>query len=165
MAYFTNGLFQKLAYFKNGLFQNFCRRHNYRKRDVFFENNATTFGNALYNVYLTYNFVGQCNPEWKSSDDSTCAQYKEDNLCTETGDYGTGWDSGFGTFEDFKNSFGETALVCPECGCKNSAPGKKFCLIFCRFITPIFSQRIGGQNSPTLHPHFFNPFFYHSPFF
>ena len=54
MAYFKNGLFQKwpiskMAYFKNGLFQNFCRRHNYRKRDVFFEKkNATTFGNALY---------------------------------------------------------------------------------------------------------------------
>ena len=48
MAYFKNGLFQKWPISKNGLFQNFCRRHNYRKRDVFSEKNVTTFGNALY---------------------------------------------------------------------------------------------------------------------
>ena len=55
MAYFKNGLLQKRPiskiglFLKNGLFQIFCRRHNYRKRDVFFEKkNATTSGNALY---------------------------------------------------------------------------------------------------------------------
>ena len=49
MAYFKNW-----PILKNGLFQYFCRRHNYRKRDVFFEKkNATTFGNALYCIVYT----------------------------------------------------------------------------------------------------------------
>ena len=51
------GLFQKWTYFKNWpiskirLFKKNRRRHNYWKRGVFLEKNATTFGNALYKLY------------------------------------------------------------------------------------------------------------------
>ena len=71
---------------------------------------------------LTYNFLGKCNSEWQSKTKirgaSTCAHYIARNYCTETGDYGSGWSKWDGVFENYPNSFGETALVCPQCGCK-----------------------------------------------
>ena len=47
-----------------------------------------------------------------------CDAYEENRWCTSTGDYGTGWEPrSMGTFEDYRWNR-ETALVCPQCGCR-----------------------------------------------
>ena len=51
-----------------------------------------------------------------------CAAHKKQEWCTSTGDYGPNWpycaaDSRRCTFEDYAVN-GQTALVCPECGCR-----------------------------------------------
>ena len=62
--------------------------------------------------------LGKCNPEWKSGDKGrSCTEYKEFKYCTITGDYGSGWKiDEWGPFVN--GTGGESALVCPECGCK-----------------------------------------------
>ena len=52
MAYFKNGLFQKMAYFKNGLFQNLAYLKYRPFLNEYFVKNATTFGNALYKHFI-----------------------------------------------------------------------------------------------------------------
>ena len=86
--------------------------------------------------------LGLCNPNWQSKTGVTCAEYKENKLCTITGEYGPGWakwcePNDCGTFENLKNSFAESALVCPQCGCKgylkdiSSALRSYHCQKFC----------------------------------
>jgi len=60
-----------------------------------------------------------CNPDFVDNVDDNCATYKIKQYCTSTGDYGPGWNtrnSPDETFEDYAAN-GQTALVCPECGC------------------------------------------------
>jgi len=63
-----------------------------------------------------------CDSTWKAgnhktSDPKTCKIYAEREYCAG-GTYGSGWDNGWGTFENYADSKGRTALVCLECGCK-----------------------------------------------
>ena len=54
MAYLKNGLFQKMAYFKKWPISKFCRRHNYRKRDVFFEKKTPQLLETHYRIVIHY---------------------------------------------------------------------------------------------------------------
>ena len=75
----------------------------------------------FFEIHVTriYDSLGECNSDWRSSDDKTCADYQESGFCTETGEYGPGWDyQSQQTFYEWQNDSGETALVCPECGCR-----------------------------------------------
>merc|ERR1719210_1358543 len=60
-----------------------------------------------------------CNPDLVDSWGTNCTLFVDLNWCTSDGGYGTGWDTTWGTFDTAANLVtGETALVCPECGCK-----------------------------------------------
>jgi len=66
---------------------------------------------------------GSCDSTWKASNGKDCETYARRRYCDghpyhETG-YGTGWQSRWGTFEDYADSQGRTALVCRECGCNS----------------------------------------------
>jgi len=58
-----------------------------------------------------------CDSTWRSRDGTTCQRYAENRFCAH-GTYGSGWKESYGTFENWADSEGRTALVCPECGCK-----------------------------------------------
>merc|ERR1712136_508500 len=69
----------------------------------------------------TINVKQSCNPDFVDDLEENCADYKINELCTSTGDYGPGWEfnedgSPADTFEEYAVN-GQTALVCPECGC------------------------------------------------
>ena len=49
-------------------------------------------------------------------DGDNCRKYIRRKWCSSTGGYGSGWRSAWGTFEDYAVN-GQTALVCPQCGC------------------------------------------------
>ena len=55
--------------------------------------------------------------EWKT----TCEDFKTNNYCTTSGEYGSGWHSSWTRpeppFDYLKNTKGETPLNCPQCGC------------------------------------------------
>ena len=63
----------------------------------------------------------KCNPNFVSPYDSpnwNCKTLSKSPYgCTSLGDYKSTF---FGTFWDLKNEFGETPLVCPQCGCAGS---------------------------------------------
>ena len=46
--------------------------------------------------------------------------YADNDWCTDTGDYGNGWNDNWGTFEDYPDGNGATAIVCPQCGCEGN---------------------------------------------
>ena len=64
-----------------------------------------------------------CNPNFVDSSGDSCDTYSSNGWCTpdgndfERGIYGEHWDWDWGTFDDYSNN-GETAVVCPQCGCK-----------------------------------------------
>jgi len=63
-----------------------------------------------------------CDSTWtarnhKTSRPKTCHIYAQQKYCAN-GTYGSAWLEGWGTFTDWRDSKGRTALVCPECGCK-----------------------------------------------
>ena len=68
---------------------------------------------------LKHNISGHCkaNPYFVDAIGYNCTDYERHELCTSSGGYGEGWISVFGTFEDSADSDGETAWVCPQCGC------------------------------------------------
>ena len=47
-----------------------------------------------------------------------CEEYKINEWCSSSGGYGTRWNESVGTFDDFAVD-GQTAAVCPQCGCGN----------------------------------------------
>ena len=72
---------------------------------------------------LNHNITGHCkaNPNFTDRDGFNCKDYERNKYCTSTGGYGEGWYRElFGTFEDNRNSNGETARVCPQCGCNGN---------------------------------------------
>ena len=58
----------------------------------------------------------KCNSNFVDSGGDNCQAYFDSNYCTSTGGYGQTWNYGWGTFEDYSTN-GETAFVCPQCGC------------------------------------------------
>ena len=75
----------------------------------------------IYTFKFNLNVSVNCkpNPNFVDSDGYSCKGYERNRYCTSTGGYGEGWDRViFGSFEDMANSDGETARVCPQCGCK-----------------------------------------------
>ena len=64
-------------------------------------------------------FSENCNPNFVDKNGANCAKYREKKWCFPSGGYGHFWgtyDHEGGTMEDYAVD-GETALVCPQCGC------------------------------------------------
>ena len=66
-----------------------------------------------------------CDKAWRAGNDKagnpkTCQTYIDKQWCTMEGGYGTKWNSKWGSFEDYADAEGNTALVCPQCGCSTS---------------------------------------------
>jgi len=59
----------------------------------------------------------KCDISWKSKSGYSCEKYRTNEWCRFNGDYGNGWQQGFGTFEEWTDVEGRSALVCPQCGC------------------------------------------------
>ena len=58
--------------------------------------------------------------------------YEEDDFCTSDGEYGSGWDfDAYGSFDDDVNEYGETAMVCPQCGCQSALGIKNNLILPC----------------------------------
>jgi len=70
-----------------------------------------------------------CKKDWtarnhKADKPKTCQIYIDEQWCTNEGRYGQGWASRWGSFEDYADADGNTALVCPQCGCNLLPDGK-----------------------------------------
>ena len=53
------------------------------------------------------------------SDNNTCSYYKENDYCKRSGDHkGSAWEKEWGELKDIIDTKNQSALVCPECGCK-----------------------------------------------
>ena len=81
-------------------------------------------------IGLTFSKNSDCDPDWIDKSGDSCVKYKEKSWCTPSGDYGANWpdDDPSETFEKYAKN-GQTALVCPQCGCsakgtnmKNTSP-------------------------------------------
>jgi len=71
--------------------------------------------------------IEECDSTWtagnhKTKVPKTCEVYKAMKYCAD-GSYGSGWKNRWGTFEDYADSKGRTALICPECGCEGDRQG------------------------------------------
>lgn len=64
---------------------------------------------------------------WTSSDGKTCEQYATDELCTEDGGYGPGWESEWGTFEDYNVNGVSAIIACCSCGGGSKISSNKAC--------------------------------------
>lgn len=63
---------------------------------------------------------------WVGSSGRNCEFYADNKLCTADGDYGEGWGSEFGTFEDYAAKDGSTAITaCCQCGGGQGAEKEK----------------------------------------
>jgi len=73
-----------------------------------------------------------CNKDWTASNDNpnnpnnrkNCQRYIDEQWCTKDGGKGPNWR--WGDFEKYADAEGNTALVCPQCGCgrrSTSGPG------------------------------------------
>ena len=112
------------------------KRERRKVQLVLLKNSKLTL-NHLYIYLERYLFIviiipiGNCNADFKDSGDESCSDYANNNYCTSDGSndgYGTEWNKDeWGSFDDYKNDDGETALVCPECGCKGGI--KQFFII------------------------------------
>jgi len=60
-----------------------------------------------------------CNPGWTASDGTTCQMYSDMEFCDDNFGYGAGWQESWGLFHDHSVN-GESAMVCPQCGCDDS---------------------------------------------
>ena len=63
---------------------------------------------------------GSCNPNFVDYSGNSCQYYADKKWCTSDGKYGESWDMDWGDgykFDTFE-VLDETALVCPQCGCK-----------------------------------------------
>ena len=60
-----------------------------------------------------------CNINFTDETGTNCESYKLNDYCTKTGEEGQGWKRNtFGSIEKYLNKDNESALVCPQCGCK-----------------------------------------------
>ena len=63
--------------------------------------------------------ISACNdviPNWVDTRGFTCRDYEENNWCTASGGYGSGWSSGWGMFSNYAvNGFAATDACC-KCG-------------------------------------------------
>jgi len=78
-----------------------------------------------------------CKKDWtagnhKADKPKTCQRYIDEQWCTKEGRYGQRWKSGWGSFEDYADADGNTALVCPQCGCNPESTEENIRL--CRFV-------------------------------
>jgi len=72
---------------------------------------------AGVNIRKTLRYSFWCNAGWSSWNRKTCKTYANRNYC-EDDDYGTGWKrESWMAFENWADAKGQTALVCPQCGC------------------------------------------------
>merc|ERR1712042_408379 len=70
-----------------------------------------------------------CNKDWTASNDKpnnrkNCQRYIDERWCTKDGGKGPNWR--WGDFEKYADAEGNTAFVCPQCGCggrSTSGPG------------------------------------------
>ena len=60
----------------------------------------------------------KCNPDFVDSGNTNCQDHIDLDYCTSSGGYGQGWDKNWGTFDNYATN-GQTALVCPQCGCSD----------------------------------------------
>ena len=60
----------------------------------------------------------KCNPNFVDSEGENCQDYIDSNYCTSSGSYGPGWIDDWGIFGDYATN-GQTAFICPQCGCSN----------------------------------------------
>lgn len=63
------------------------------------------------------NLKGNCNPEFVDSRGNNCQAYANNRWCTTAGKHGPGWKNSWGTVYDYLSTKGQTAFVCPQCGC------------------------------------------------
>ena len=64
----------------------------------------------------------QCDPNFIDSGGYTCQDYADYEYCTPFGGYGPGWDTEYyGDFNRWANDNFETAIICPQCGCKKES--------------------------------------------
>jgi len=76
-------------------------------------------GNSQYSWEACKLRTENCNPNFVDKNGANCAKYREKKWCFPSGGYGHFWgtyDHEGGTMEDYAVN-GETALVCPQCGC------------------------------------------------
>jgi len=59
---------------------------------------------------------------WVDSKNNSCQRYVDSAACTTQGDYGEGWDTSWGTFEDLAVDGVSAATAC--CGCGGGAPSE-----------------------------------------
>ena len=66
---------------------------------------------------INCDFLEICNSDFVDIDGDNCEKYILKQWCSSSGGYGTGWYWNYGSFEDFAVN-GQTAAVCPQCGCE-----------------------------------------------
>ena len=89
-----------------------------------FKNDFQRYHTSRYRFHIFSNFSlaskTKCNREWKGKENNnTCDYYEKEKLCKKTGNHkGEMWDDDWGEIADFTDKDGNSALVCPQCGCK-----------------------------------------------
>jgi hypothetical protein len=84
------------------------------KENLIFDNSRAKILSSIANVEEDSNAY---DSNFADSDNFSCEQYVKLEWCTSPREYGTNWNSKWGTFDDHLDINGNTALVCPECGC------------------------------------------------
>jgi len=73
----------------------------------------------------------KCDGEWTSRGRGTCEDYQRNEWCKQNGDYGDGWIlKTYNLYDDWADTFGRTALVCPQCGCGKYGEYDQFFVIW-----------------------------------
>ena len=72
-------------------------------------------------IFPATSTVRSCNAGWHDRNSTydherDCDTYLREGWC-EGDAYGPNWKKEWGTFEDLADADGNTALVCPQCGC------------------------------------------------
>jgi len=66
----------------------------------------------------------ECDENWKAGNSKNnapkdCKVYSSKGWCNKHGGYGPNWDFwDWGNFGKYANKAGKTAMVCPQCGCR-----------------------------------------------
>ena len=78
-----------------------------------------SFLNCWFYTGVTHGIEFKCDANWIAHDGKTCQNYTQELLCKKDGDhYGPNWNrTELGSFQDWSDEKGRTALVCPGCGC------------------------------------------------
>ena len=73
-------------------------------------NNFAFFSLCIHTYIQVLDFFSvSCNPNWSDEFGHDCQDWLDKGWCTS---------SGFSSGYYYVNDFGQTPLVCPECGCK-----------------------------------------------